>query len=97
LKEFGYIPVNANVKSCTVSEKVGRYYISVLFEEEASPEAYIKSDGIGIDLGIKEFATISNNQTFGNINKGKIIRELPKYSCTRGKRRVAKRKASDYN
>jgi len=47
LKEYGYIPVNENVKSCTVSEKAGKYYVSVLFEEEASPVTYIKSEGIG--------------------------------------------------
>jgi putative transposase len=76
LKEFGYIPVNGNAKSCTVSEKAGRYYISVLVEEESSPKTYVHSEGIGIDLGIKEFATISNDQTFGNINKGKRIRGL---------------------
>jgi putative transposase len=82
------------VKSCTVSEKAGRYYVSVPFEEEPSPETYINwnlgskflgslsenqklhSDGIGIDIGIKEFATVSNDQPFGNINKGKRIRKL---------------------
>lgn len=76
LKEYGYIPTNGNVKSCTVSEKAGRYYISVLFEEDATPETYVCSEGIGIDLGIKDFATVSDGEVFGNINKSKRIRKL---------------------
>jgi len=78
LKEYGYIPTDGDVKSCTVSEKAGRYYISVLFEEEATPETYIHSEGIGIDLGIKEFAVTDTGEVFGNINKSKKVRNLEK-------------------
>jgi putative transposase len=78
LKEYGYITTDGNVKSCTVSEKAKRYYISVLFEEEATPETYSHSEGIGIDLGIKEFAIVNDGNVFGNINKSKKVRKLEK-------------------
>ena len=73
LKEFGYIPVNSLVKSGTVSQKADRYYVSILVEER-----YIKTsnsnigikisntnnEGLGIDLGIKDFAVCSNGNKF---------------------------------
>ena len=34
LKEYGYIPTNRKVTSCTLSQKAGRYFISVLCEVE---------------------------------------------------------------
>jgi putative transposase len=36
------------------------------------------SEPLGIDLGIKDLAIVSNGQTFTNINKGKSIRKLKK-------------------
>jgi len=79
LKEYGYIPTELDVSSCTVSKKAGRYFISVLGEIEQKNEYTINNhDGIGIDLGIKEFATCSHNKTFLNINKGQNVRKLEK-------------------
>ncbi|MDR1378746.1 MAG: transposase [Synergistaceae bacterium] len=34
------------------------------------------SDGIGVDLGIKETATVSNHQVFSNINKAPRVKKL---------------------
>ena len=34
LKEYGYIPSDVKVSSCTVSQKADRYYVSVLCEVE---------------------------------------------------------------
>ena len=54
LKEYGYIPSNVKVTSCTVSQKADRYYVSVLCEMEHEKEVQINTyDGIGIDLGDK--------------------------------------------
>ena len=70
VKEFGYIPSDVNVSSCTVSKKANRYYISVLCEVEPKEQSQINThDGIGVDLGIKDFATCSHHETFKNINK----------------------------
>jgi len=78
LKEYGYHPIDRHISSCTVSEKAGRFYISALVDEQPTKEKFIHSEGIGVDLGIKEFATISNEEVFGNVNKSKRVRKLEK-------------------
>jgi len=78
LKEYGYIPTDKHISSCTVSEKAGRFYVSALVDEQPAKEKFKHSEGIGIDLGIKEFATISNEEVFGNINKSKRVKKIEK-------------------
>lgn len=79
LKEYGYIPKNAIVRSGTVSKKAGRYFVSVLCEvEDVKPTAQFQSTGIGIDLGIKAFAVLSDGRVFKNINHTKKIKKLKK-------------------
>lgn len=81
LKEKGYIPINPNthiIKSGYVSYKAGRYYVSVLVEEQDSKKSKLNSFGIGIDLGIKDFAICSNGKTYSNINKNPRIKKLEK-------------------
>ena len=81
IKEKGYIPTTKDgyvIKSGTVSIKAGRYYISVLVE---IPDMLIDSsnnDGIGIDLGLKNFAIVSNGKTYKNINKSARLKKLEK-------------------
>ena len=81
LKEKGYIPTNPQthiIKSGTVSCKAGRYYVSVLVEQEASQTFECGNQGIGVDLGVKDFAICSNGKTYKNINKSSRIRKLEK-------------------
>ncbi len=82
LKEKGYIPTNPDthvIKSGTISYKAGRYYISVLVEtQETVPKPNLNDFGIGIDLGIKDFAVCSNGDVFKNINKCSRIKKLKK-------------------
>ena len=87
LKEFGYIPVNSIVKSGTVSQKADRYYVSILVEEidikTSNSNIDIKifnhnNEGIGIDLGIKDFAICSNGNKFKNINKTSTVKKIEK-------------------
>jgi putative transposase len=79
LKEKGYIPTNAKVKSGTFSYKAGRYYVSVLVEEDIKILNNNINDGVGIDLGIKNLAVVSNTEKpFKNINKTKKVKELEK-------------------
>ena len=81
IKEKGYIPTTKDgyvIKSGTVSIKAGRYYVSVLVE---IPDMLIDSsnnDGIGIDLGLKNFAIVSNGKTYKNINKSARLKKLEK-------------------
>jgi len=82
LKEKGYIPKDAVIKSGTVSKRAGRYYVSVLCELDdricgnAHPAEY--TEGIGIDLGIKEFAVLSTGKAYHNINRLPEVRRLEK-------------------
>ncbi len=78
LKEFGYIPVNSMVKSGTVSQKADRYYVSILVEETYIKISNPNNEGLGIDLGIKEFAICSNGNKFKNINKTSTVKKIEK-------------------
>ena len=78
LKEYGYIPAGAKVISGTVSKKANRYYVSVIIDTEIKPQEN-KNQGIGIDLGIKDFAVCSNkNKPYKNINKTQKVKKLEK-------------------
>ncbi len=81
IKEKGYIPTNSNthiIKSGTISCKAGRYYISVLVEEQEKPQSELNDFGIGIDLGVKDFAVLSNGIVCENINKTDRLKKLEK-------------------
>ena len=81
LKEKGYIPTNPNthiIKSGAVSYKVGRYYVSVLVEEQEQQKSVLNDFGVGIDLGIKDFVICSDGRVYKNINKSSQIRKLEK-------------------
>ena len=78
LKEYGYIPVAAKVISGTVSKKANRYYVSVIIDTENTSQENM-NQGIGIDLGIKDFAICSNtDKSYKNINKTQRVRKLEK-------------------
>ena len=81
LKEKGYIPTTKDgweIKSGTVSVRAGRYYVSVLVEMPDTKVANNSGEGIGIDLGLKDFAIVSSGKTYRNINKSARIRKLEK-------------------
>ena len=78
LKEFGYIPINSVVKSGTVSQKADRYYVSILVEEDDKKVYKSTNEGLGIDLGVKEFVVCSNGIKFKNINKTSTVKKVEK-------------------
>lgn len=81
LKEKGYIPTTKDgwkIKSGAVSVRAGRYYVSVLVEMHDTKVANNSCEGIGIDLGLKDFAIVSSGKTHKNINKSARIRKLEK-------------------
>ena len=81
IKEKGYIPTTKDgymIRSGTVSVKAGKFYVSVLVE---IPDVNIdnnSNEGIGIDLGLKDFAIVSNGKTYRNINKSAGLKKLEK-------------------
>ena len=81
IKEKGYIPTTKDgyvIKSGHVSIKADRYYVSVLIEIPDHRIVNNSSEGIGIDLGLKDFAIVSNGKIYKNINKSAKLKKLEK-------------------
>lgn len=66
LKERGYLPVDGvHILSATVSERAGRWFVSLSVEEEVEvPEN--NGPRVGVDLGISHLATVSDGTTIEN-------------------------------
>ena len=93
IKEKGYIPTTKDgyvIKSGHVSIKADRYYVSVLIEIKNNRIASHSSEGIGIDLGLKDFAIVSNGKTYKNINKSAKLKKLEK-KLTREQRSLSRK------
>ena len=81
MKEKGYVPTTKDgyvIKSGHVSIKADRYYVSVLIEIPNNKIVNNSNEGIGIDLGLKDFAIVSNGKTYKNINKSAKLKKLEK-------------------
>ena len=93
IKEKGYIPTTKDgyvIKSGHVSVKAGRYYVSVLIEIPNNKIANNSNEGLGIDLGLKDFAIVSNGKTYKNINKSAKLKKLEK-QLIRGQRSLSRK------
>lgn len=92
LKEKGYIPTTKDgfiIRSGTISKKVGRYYVSVLVDVQNKNHTKNNDFGVGIDLGIKFFATCSDGSIYRNINKTHNVRKIEK-SLKREQRKLSR-------
>lgn len=79
LAERGRIPHGAHVRY--VNPRVvfdGMNWFLTVGVEEAGVKHETYSEGIGIDLGIKSFATVSNGMTFQNITQTPEVKKLEK-------------------
>jgi putative transposase len=67
LKERGYLPTGGEVQilSATVSEQAGHWYVSLQVEEEQAVPPN-RGPVVGIDLGIKSLATLSDGEVIPN-------------------------------
>jgi putative transposase len=70
LPKIGWVKLSESldidtIKNCTISRKANQWYIS--FKTEYIPVKTVKKhDAVGIDLGIKTLATLSNGEVFKN-------------------------------
>ena len=79
VKEYGYIPKNANIKSGTITKKADKYFLSLIIEiEDTIKVTNTSTKGLGVDLGIKDIAICSNGKIFKNINKTKKVKKIKK-------------------
>ena len=90
VKEYGYIPKNANIKSGTISKIADRYFLSLVIEvDDIVKTENTNTKGLGIDLGIKDTAICSDGRIFKNINKTKKIKKIKK-KIKREQRKMAR-------
>ena len=65
LKERCYLPTDAKILRATVSERAGRWFVSIAVDEEVHlPPAPLGV--IGVDVGIAHLATLSDGTVFEN-------------------------------
>ena len=90
VKEYGYIPKNAKIKSGTISKVADRYFLSLVMEVDDIVKTENKNiKGLGVDLGIKDTAVCSDGRIFKNINKTKKVKKLKK-KIKREQRKMAR-------
>ena len=66
LKEHGYLPTaGAKMLSATVSERAGRWFVSLQVVGEVL-DRQATGPAVGVDLGIKHLAVVSNAQVYDN-------------------------------
>jgi len=66
LKEHNYIPTsNVHILSATISNDAGKWYVSVQVRQDVEINQAV-GESIGVDLGIKELAVISDGRRFEN-------------------------------
>lgn len=66
LKAHKYLPQHAHILAATVSERAGRWCVSLQVQEEAPDPEPASGDILGVDLGLKTLATCSNGTVIAN-------------------------------
>lgn len=99
LNEKGYIPKHDDkhsIKSGTISQQANRYYLSVIVEQDCTAQVLndTPTEGVGIDLGLKDFAILSTGKTYKNINKSGKIRKIEK-QLKRQQRKLSRKYESE--
>lgn len=68
VKERGYLPGpdrDVRILSATVTEQAGHWFVSLAVEQEVA-DPTPTGDTVGVDVGIKTLATVSDGRTFDN-------------------------------
>lgn len=92
LKEKGYIPAGARVASITISERAGKWFVSALCHtDQQEPPLFQGGDVLGVDLGSKVLAFVSDERRFEN---PKAYRKLEKQLAKLQRRFARQQKGS---
>jgi putative transposase len=78
------LPEGAVIKTCTVKRSVSGWFCTLTFEYEPTPLP-VNTDAIGIDVGIENFAALSD---------GTMIPNPRFYECGQAELRIAQRKVA---
>lgn len=87
LKEKGYLPIDKHVLSATVSEKAGRWLVSLQVKENIEVPVN-DGEAAGVDLGIKTMAYVSDGNMFENPKALKLYERKLKRAQRKVSRRV---------
>ena len=90
VKEQGRIPLDVSYQNPRITCENGRWSISVAVDVECESDRGI-TDPIGIDLGVKDLAIVSDGRKYKNINKSKRVKQLGKR-----KKRLQRRASRHY-
>lgn len=91
LAEQDYVPADVSIKSVTLSEKAGRWFVSVLVEtEEVAPN--LDGSVIGVDLGVNALATCSDGTVYEN---PKALNQMSTKTKSLSKRMARQEKGSN--
>ncbi len=66
LKERGYLPSRRHINSVTVSERAGRWFVSVNVVEEAKDTVPVAGPTVGVDRGINSLIVVSDGTAVEN-------------------------------
>jgi putative transposase len=89
IKTSEQLPMNVKYTNPRVSFDGKYWYMSVGLEKE-NPIVELTHESIGIDVGVKDLAICSNEMTFENINKTRLVKKLEK-RLRRLQRRVSRK------
>lgn len=79
LAEVGRIPVQNSYMNPRITFDGLNWWVSVTVEDTNDVNEYFpESDGIGVDLGVKDLAILDDSTKYKNINKSVKIRKLEK-------------------
>ena len=92
LSEKGRIPTNCKYMNPRFTFDGLHWWVSVSVEVDDNTNAPPKSEGIGIDLGLKDLAVCSDGHAYKNINKTNKVKKIEKR-----KRRLHRSVLRQYN
>ena len=78
LCEKGRIPTNCKYMNPRITYDGLHWFVSVSVELDDNTNAPPKSEGVGIDLGLKSLAICSDGNTYTNINKTNKVKKIEK-------------------
>lgn len=81
------------INGVTISRKANRWFVSVHMETNQLPKACESQAAVGVDLGIKTYATLSNGEMIANVQPLKKQQE----KLRRLQRRLSRRKKGSRN
>jgi putative transposase len=80
LAERNRIPIDSKYKNPRITYDGIHWWISVVIDLERTnlKLSTTKSKGVGVDMGIKDLAIVSDKTKYANINKTEVVRKLEK-------------------